>query len=287
MAIQIGKYKRPGIFIEEFDKSIIETPQSVDPLVNLVIGVSKKGPVNTPVKVSTLSEFQAIYGEIDRNLERRGSFFHRTVEKMLESSPVYAMNLLLTNDNLDRAEYQSISTSSDIISDIKRLGPYRRYHDTTGFWKKDTESFLNLTRSTSGSRVLNITNLSDKPVSVFIYKSRRTEYNITAESWYGSIDKIPSFMNPKDFISDYMVDVAIVSGNWSDYRTLAQDKIWSNYFFYDSKLGSGLRKNLVLNFIQNRNVKTLGYYEGLSLIPYFRDGNNKNLFIETNLNRLY
>jgi hypothetical protein len=118
MAIQIGKYKRPGIFIEEFDKSIIETPQSVDPLVNLVIGVSKKGPVNTPVKVSTLSEFQAIYGEIDRNLERRGSFFHRTVEKMLESSPVYAMNLLLTNDNLDRAEYQSISTSSDITSDI-------------------------------------------------------------------------------------------------------------------------------------------------------------------------
>ena len=285
MAIQIGKYKRPGIFIEEFDKSIIETPQSVDPLVNLVIGVSKKGPVNTPVKVSTLSEFQAIYGEIDRNLERRGSFFHRTVEKMLESSPVYAMNLLLTNDNLDRAEYQSISASSDITSDVKRLGPYRRYHDTTGFWKKDTESFLNLTRPTSGARILNITNLSDKPVSVFIYKSRTTGYDITAESWYGSIDRVPTFMNPKDFISDYMVDVAIVSGNWSDYRTLAQDKVWSNYFFYDAKLGSGLRKNLVLNFIQNRNVKTLGYYEGLSLIPYFRNRENKNLFIETNLNR--
>jgi hypothetical protein len=56
-------------------------------------------------------------------------------------------------------------------------------------------------------------------------------------------------------------------------------------FFYDTKLGSGLRKNLVLNFIQNRSVKLLGYYEGLSLIPYFRDSNNKNLFIETNLNR--
>ena len=230
MAIQIGKYKRPGIFIEEFDKSIIETPQSVDPLVNLVIGVSKKGPVNTPVKVSTLSEFQAIYGEIDRNLERRGSFFHRTVEKMLESSPVYAMNLLLTNDNLDRAEYQSISASYDIISDVKRLGPYRRYHDTTGFWKKDTESFLNLTRPTSGARILNITNLSDKPVSVFIYKSRTTGYDITAESWYGSIDRVPTFMNPKDFISDYMVDVAIVSGNWSDYRTLAQDKVFMKVF---------------------------------------------------------
>jgi hypothetical protein len=285
MAIQIGKYKRPGIFIEEFDKSIIATPQSVDQLTNLVLGVSKKGPVNTPVKVSTLNEFEAIFGEIDRNLERRGSFFHRTVEKMLESSPVYAMNLLLTNDNLDTAEYQTLSTSSDILNDSKRLGAYRRFHDTTGFWKKDTESFINLTRSNPGygQRALNITNLSDKPVSVFIYKTRVNNFDVTAESWFGS--KKPNYINSNDFISDYMVDVVVVDGDWSNYKTLAQDKVWSNYFFYDTKLGSGLRKNLVLDFIQNRNVKVLGYYEGLSLIPYFRDGNNKNLFIETNLNK--
>jgi hypothetical protein len=286
MAIQIGKYKRPGIFIEEFDKSIIATPQSVDQLTNLVLGVSKKGPVNTPVKVSTLNEFEAIFGEIDRNLERRGSFFHRTVEKMLESSPVYAMNLLMTNDNLDRVQYQSLSTSSDTANDSKRLGAFRKFHDTTGFWKKDTESFINLTKLNPGSstRALNITNLSDKPVSVFIYKSIVGNYDVTAESWFGT-DKVPGFISPKDFISDYMVDVVVVAGDWSDYKSLSQDKVWSNYFFYDEKLGSGIRKNLVLNFIQNRNVKLLGYYEGLSLIPYFRDGNNKNLFIETNLNK--
>ena len=46
MAIQIGKYKRPGIFIEEFDNSIIQTP-TVEGLTNLVIGVSKKGPGGT------------------------------------------------------------------------------------------------------------------------------------------------------------------------------------------------------------------------------------------------
>lgn len=286
MAIQIGKYKRPGIFIEEFDNSVIPTPTSVDPLVNMVIGVSKRGPVNAPVKVSTLNEFRAIYGEIDRNLERKGSFFHRTIEKMLESSPVYAMNLLLTDDVLDRVEYQSLSTSSDNLNDVKRLGAYRRFHDTTGFWKKDTESFINLTRSNPefGSRALNITNLSDKPVSVFIYKSTASGYDVTAESWFGSIEKVPTFINPKDFISDYMVDVLIVSGDWSDYRALAQDKIWSNYFFFDPKLGSGLRKNLVSDFANNRNVNVLGYYNGLSLIPYFRNRENKNLFIETNLN---
>ena len=42
MAIQIGKYKRPGIFIEEFDNSVISSP-IVEGITNTVIGVSKKG----------------------------------------------------------------------------------------------------------------------------------------------------------------------------------------------------------------------------------------------------
>ena len=39
--IQIGKYKRPGIFVEEYDKSIISSP-TFEGITNLVIGVSKK-----------------------------------------------------------------------------------------------------------------------------------------------------------------------------------------------------------------------------------------------------
>jgi hypothetical protein len=63
MAIQIGKYKRPGIFIEEFDKSIISSPV-VEGITNLVIGVSKKGPINTPIRVSTVGEFEAVFGHL-------------------------------------------------------------------------------------------------------------------------------------------------------------------------------------------------------------------------------
>ena len=107
MAIQIGKYKRPGIFIEELDKSVFSTP-TTDGMNNLVIGVSKKGPINTPIRLTTSSELEAVFGQLDRNLERNGSFFHRTVSKMLESTPVYAMNLLLTDDNLDKIEYKSL-----------------------------------------------------------------------------------------------------------------------------------------------------------------------------------
>ena len=101
MAIQIGKYKRPGIFIEEFDNSIISSP-TVEGITNMVIGVSKKGPVNTPILLKNVNDLESIFGQLDRNLERKGSFFHRTVAKMLESTSVFAVNLLLTDDDVTK-----------------------------------------------------------------------------------------------------------------------------------------------------------------------------------------
>jgi hypothetical protein len=281
MAIQIGKYKRPGIFLEEFDRSIISSP-IVEGITNLVIGVSKKGPINTPIRVSTVQEFESIFGQLDRGLERKGSFFHRTVAKMLETSPVFAMNLLYTDDELDRIEYQSLSAASAYDNDIEREGPYRRFFDTTGFWKKDTETFINLTKNNTGyaQRALSITNMSDRYVSVFIFKSKLTGFDRTLLEWYGSIEKMPTYVNPNDFASDYLVDVVIVAGDWSNYQELSVDNRWSAYFN-----STGLRKDQVSNFANDRNVTALAYYEGLSLIPYFRDLNGRNLFIETTINR--
>jgi hypothetical protein len=281
MAIQIGKYKRPGIFLEEFDNSVITTPQ-IEGINNLVIGVSKKGPVNTPIRLTSVSDLESIFGTLDRGLERKGSFFHRTVSKMLESSPVYAMNLLLTDDNLDKIEYQSLSTSSDYNNDIEREGAYRRFFDTTGFWKRDTESFINLTKSNTSysERLLNLTNLSDRYSTVFIFKSGLSGFDRTLIEWYGSSEKVPPYVSPNDWASDYMVDVVIVAGDWSNYKSLSIDPRWSAYFNAD-----GLRKEQVRNFANDRNVTLLSYYEGLSLIPYFRDTNGRNIFIETSLNR--
>jgi len=281
MAIQIGKYKRPGIFIEEFDKSVITSPV-VEGITNLIIGVSKKGPVNTPIRVTTTGDFESIFGQLDRSLERKGSFFHRTVAKMLETAPVFAMNLLLTDDTLDVIEYQSLSSSSGYNNDIEREGPYRRFFDTTGFWKRDTESFINLTKNNLGysERALSLTNLSDRYVTIFTGKSTLTGFDRTMLEWYGSIERMPAYVNPNDYASDYLVDVVIVAGDWSNYQELAVDNRWSAYFN-----ASGLRKSEVRNFANDRNITTLAYYEGLSLIPYFRDLNGRNIFIETTINR--
>ena len=280
MAIQIGKYKRPGIFIEEFDNSVISSP-TVAGISSLVAGFSKKGPVNTPVLLQNVNDLEKIFGPLDRNLERKGSYFHRTIAKMLESSPVYAMNLLVTSDTLDTIEYKSVSTRTDKSNDIERDGAYRRFFDTTGFWKKDTDSFITLTNDDLGhaDRLLSFTNMSDKYITVFIFKSKLKGFDRTMIEWYGSSDKVPSYVNQLDYASDYMVDIIVVGGDWSNYQQLSVDSKWSTYFS-----SQGLRKDQIYNFSNDRNVNLLNYYEGLSLIPFFRDSNGRNIFIETIIN---
>ena len=279
--VQIGKYKRPGIFIEEFDRSIISSPE-LEGITNLVIGVSKKGPFNTPIRLTSLGDLEAIYGDLDRNLERKGSFFHRTISKMLEIAPVFAMNLLLTDDNLDRLDYKSLSASSGLSNDTKKDAPYRKFFDTTGFWKRDTESFIDITKNNQGyeDRVINLTNLSDRPITAFVFKTQRTGFDRSLLEWYGTLEKMPTYVNKEDWASDYMVDVVVVGGNWDNYQDLAVDPRWSQYFN-----ASGLIKEQIRNFANDRNVTLLAYYEGLSLIPYFRDENGRNIFIETVINR--
>ena len=279
--VQIGKYKRPGIFIEEFDRSIIASPV-LEGITNLVIGVSKKGPFNTPIRLTSIGDLETIYGDLDRNLERKGSFFHRTISKMLEIAPVFAMNLLLTDDNLDILEYKSLSASSGLNNDTKKEGPYRRFFDTTGFWKRDTGSFIDLTRNNPGfdEKVINLTNLSDRPITAFVVKSERTGFDRSLLEWYGTLEKMPPYVNKNEWASDYMVDVIVVGGNWDNYQELAVDPRWSQYFN-----ASGLIKDQIRNFANDRNITLLAYYEGLSLIPYFRDENGRNIFIETVINR--
>jgi hypothetical protein len=282
MAIQIGKYKRPGIFIEEIDRSIITSPTVEGAFGNLVIGFSKKGPVNTAVLLNSIGDLERIYGSIDRQLERKGSFFHRTISKMLEAAPVYAVNLLLTDDTLDTIEYQALSATPMNINDIERTGPYSKFFDTTGFWKRDTDAFIDLSKTISGyeKRVLNFTNLSDKFITVFCIKSSVVGFDRTLLEWYGSKEKLPPYVYPTDYASEYLVDVVVIGGDWSDYANLSVDPRWSAYFSSE-----GLKKSQLRNFANDRNVSLLGYFEGVSLIPYFRDANGRNIFIETVINR--
>lgn len=277
-----GKYKRPGVFIEEIDSSVIELPiQQV--LINLVPGFSKKGPFNAPIYVTNPFDFEAIFGEDDRRLENKGSFFHKTCKQMLKNGPIWALNLLATNPNRDKVDWQSISVSAQYQnSDVKRSA-YELFFNRQDFWERDTESFLNLVKSTNfgvqdNQRLLHITNMSNKDITVFMFKSDIPGFDVTAEEWYGDRTKVPGFIDFRDWISDYMVRVLVIAGDWTDYKTLTNDITFSKYFNRN-----GLKKEKAMEFINERSVTLLGRYD-CSLIPYFKDLDNRDMYIKHVIN---
>ena len=278
----LGKYKVPGIYIEEVDDSIIQPPiQEV--LINLVPGFSKKGPFNKPVKVSNSQEFTSIFGELDKGLENKGSYFHRTVLTMLDQGPVWALNLLSTDPNRDKLKWKSISLSAQYDNGDLISSPYERFFNRQDFWERDDESFNDIVvENNSGEeddeRLLHITNMSDRTITVFLFKSDVSGFDVTAEEWYGGKDKIPLFLNDKDWISDYIISVLIVYGDWSNYNDLSSDPTWSSYFTTD-----GLKKEKVEDFANHRLVTRLAFYD-VSLIPNFKDLNDRDMYIKNVIN---
>ncbi len=275
----LGKYNRPGIFIEEINNSIVELPlQNV--LINIVPGFSKRGPVNKPIYITSPNQFEQIFGTIDRGLERKGSYFHRTCIKMLQSGPIWALNLLATDDTRDQVSWKSISCASNTANNTIKTMPYSRLFNRQDFWERDSESFLDFVNDPTidTNRLFHITNVGEKTITTFIYKSSITGFDVTAEDWYGGITKVPSYIHPKDWMSDYIVSVLILDGDWSDYDSLSVDSTWSTYF-----TAEGLDKTKIQDFVNEANVTTVGYYD-CSLIPYFKDLNDRNMYIKTVIN---
>jgi len=276
MSINLSDYNRAGVFIEERNNSVIDRPAAQEAVVNFIPGFSRKGTVfNRPVLIKTKSDRTTYFGEIDRFLEKKSSYFHRTIEIALQTAPVWALNILKTT-SLDKLNYASVSLSAQYDNTPVAQRQYDDFFNKSGFWQRDTESFLFFARNSQ--RMLHFTNVSDKKITIFMFKSSIPGYDITAELWYGGREKVPTWMSPSDFISDYMVRVVAVNGDWSNYVTLASDPNWSKYF-----ASSGLRKNKVDDFIRDKGVTKLGDYTG-SLIPFFRDNKNNNVFIETLVN---
>lgn len=277
-----GKYKRPGIFTEEIDASIVELPVQ-DVLINLVPGFSKKGPFNTPIYVTNNSDFEAVFGEDDRRLENKGSFFHKTCKQMLKSGPIWALNLLSTNPNRDKVEWQSISVSSQYENSAVKSSAYEYFYNRQDFWERDTDAFLNVVKSNNygvsdNQRLFHITNMSDKDITVFMIKSDVTGFDVTAEEWYGDRTKVPSYIDYREWVSDYLVTIVVVAGDWSDYKTLSNDSVFGNHFNKN-----GLIKGQLNNFIATRTVNVLAKYD-CSLIPYFKDLNDRDMYIKNVIN---
>jgi hypothetical protein len=58
---------------------------------------------------------------------------------------------------------------------------------------------------------LDFTNVSGSYITVFIFKTKATGFDVTMTQWDGSVTNIPPYVYPTDYVSDYTVDVVVVS----------------------------------------------------------------------------
>ena len=105
--IDYSQFKASGVYTLEFDASqnVILTSQTI----RLVVGFSNIGPFNTPVYIPDATTMIARFGDIDRSLENKGSFFHRSVFTCLSQGPVFALNLLRLNDDESSASPDEVT----------------------------------------------------------------------------------------------------------------------------------------------------------------------------------
>jgi len=307
LTLDLSVFKSSGVYTLEYDASenIIVNPQTV----RLVVGFSSKGPFNTPVYVPDQATAIKIFGDIDRTLEKKGSFFHRSMLTCLSSGPIFALNLLKLNNSVveltgepdvesgaDVARYRAFSvdtveangvnytttyaTSNTLLSNQDKL--VSSYYNKERFWYPDPQMLLATTHTSEKSKLFSIVNLSQAEVSIIVKKSIDSSvplkgFDITASEHFGP-NNVPVFLHPQDYISDLFIDVIAISGNWTNYLALSQDPVYSQYF--SSK---GFIKDKLDQFLGLTEINMLFSVTGC-LIPDFVDQNGVARYIKTLVN---
>lgn len=284
ITIDFSKFKASGIYTLEFDQTenITLTPQTI----RLVVGFSKTGPFNAPVFCPDLKTARTVFGDIDTSLERKGSFFHRSLFTCLQSGPVFALNLLKLNDddtsspdNSDKVNYRAFSLDTAETNGVLTPKLASSFYNKQKFWFPDTEYFSATVSAQDKAKLFDFVNLGKVPMSIIVQKSSAKGYDLTAKEWYNSLSlKKPDFLNDADYISDYFLDVVAIAGDWTDYANLSIDPIYSQYFNV-----KGFIKSKLTEFISRPEISLIASITG-TIIPDLVDANGTNQFIETLIN---
>ena len=284
ITLDLNQFKASGVYTVEFDASerVILSTETI----RLVVGFSRKGPFNAPVFLRDLKTARTVFGNIDTFLEKRGSYFHRAIETCLQTGPIFALNLLPLNnvplsEGGDAVQYRSFAVDVD-----EENGPISRdllasFYNKERFWFADTENFIAIANNNAlnKGRLLHLTNVSQTPMSFIVRKPNPTVqgYAVTAREWYGA-GNVPDYIYEFDYIEDYFLELIAVEGNWTDYKTLSEDPVYSRYFDRRGIIVSRLNEFLALE-----ETTVAAQFVG-SIIPDFTDGQGSNQFIEVLVN---
>ena len=273
---QLLQFKSSGVYRLEFDKS--QTVNIPAETIRLVVGHSKKGPYNTPVLVDSVEQFINVFGSIDRTLEKKGMFFHRSALTALTRGPILALNLAKF-DNLDKIAYAAPitdATDATVIA-IESEDDYSKFFNTEKFWTPSDEALNSVVGNAISTNVLRFANIKQDPITVIVRKAQDVKpFNITAREWYGE-GNVPSYLNDFDYMSDFMVDVFVFKGGF-DPALMDVDPIYGEFF-----TATGLEKDKLAAFANLRQVSLIAQYTG-SLLPGFVDLEGNQMYVESIIN---
>ena len=289
LALDLSQFKSAGVYTIEVDQSerIIVTTQSL----RLLPGFSKVGPFNAPVFIRSTRDRQKFYGEVDRKLERKGSFFHRSIDTALLQSPVFAINLLgglnmAPDSSLDMIDAISLSIDSSTENFGDYSDKYGNFFNRERFWKSDPDYLLGIATNKEGvsnaqsTSLIQVANVGTKTISFIFRKAVGLQgYSVMAKDWYGSDTNIPyEWIRPYDLMSQYFIQMIAVEGDWTNYSSLSTDPYYSQYFSAEGILPATLNQ-----FLDLPNVGLVGSWIG-TFIPDFRDQTGSNQYIEDIVN---
>ena len=275
---QLQQFKSSGVYRLEFDKS--QTVNIPAETIRLVVGRSKKGPYNTPVFIEDVEQFIQVFGSIDKSLERKGMFFHRSAIEALSRGPILALNLTAADED-DTVSIVSPATNSsqEGLSHVNLTSQYSEVFDTDKFWTPNDAKLLAAAgnEDEASNHAISFVNIKQTPITIIVRQAANTDgFNMTAREWYGE-GNIPDGIDDLDYVSDYMVDVLVFKGKFNAAE-LNNDPTYGTYFD-----NTGLFRSELAKFAGLREVELLAQYTG-SLIPEFMDNEGRQLFIETLIN---
>jgi hypothetical protein len=289
IALDLNQFKSAGVYTIEVENS--ERIQVTTQSLRLLPGFSAIGPYNAPVFIRSTKDLTKFYGPSDVKLERKGSFFHRSIATSLLSSPVFAINLLNVNatpgaSNTDIVDLISFSVDSSKANSAVYSDLFVNFFNRERFWKPDADYLQGVMNNKLGisnsisSNILSISNVGTKNLSFIVRKAVGIQgYGVFAKDWYGSAANIPyNWIRPYDIMSDYFIQVIAFEGNWTNYSSLSTDPYYSQYFNT-----RGLIPSEINNFINLPSVNLIGSWVGC-IIPDFKDQTGSEQYIETIVN---
>jgi len=307
--INLNDFKASGVYTIEVGQSEnLALPITTG---RLIVGSSRIGPFNTVVLINDLRTLKAVFGDIDSKLEKAGSYFHRAIEVALREGPVFALNVLpIDNEedalsNLDQVYFTTFNTeaASNNANTNPIKNPLIDFFNRRRLWFASDEQ-LNKTKnivlgddfitnpggfgqtSIDSNKLLSFVNTGKNNVTVWTRKATTTGFDVTAKEWYNTVGggndiDFPTYVHEDDFISDYMVEVMVVSGDWSNYLKLSKDPIYKQFF--DE---TGLIESKSSDFFALREVSVVNRTIGC-LIPDFIDQSGNSISIDLLVNRAF